>query len=91
MVLQVAETVPLTPLLLTAIGTLAAAVVALFWLNVRQRDKADAKYERFMGQMLPLLEQFKSVSERQVSASENLVTIIRSWTTPRTPPPPPGA
>ena len=47
--------------LLAAVGTLVSAVVALFWLYIKQRDTNDSKYEVFTGQMLPLLADLKTV------------------------------
>jgi len=48
--------------LLSAVAALASVVVALFWLYIRQRDANDSKYEKFTGQMLPLLTELKTVA-----------------------------
>jgi len=53
---------PFESALVAAVGALASAVVALFFLYVRHRDKSDARYERFTNTMLPLLTELKQVA-----------------------------
>lgn len=48
--------------LLTAVVSLTTALVALFYLYVRQRDTDDGKYQMLTAQMIPLLTELKSVA-----------------------------
>ena len=48
--------------LLIAVSSLTAALVALFYLYVRQRDTDDRKYQAFFAQMVPLLTELKTVA-----------------------------
>ena len=48
--------------LLSAVAALTAALVALFYLYVRQRDTDDRKYREFFTQMTPLLTEIKTVA-----------------------------
>lgn len=66
--------------LLTAVGALTSALVGLFWLYVRARDSAEARYQIFTEKMLPILEEFK------VNAVD-FKNLVREWLRGRSGPP----
>ena len=53
----------LTTALLTAVGAESAALVALFWLYVNQRNAQDKRGEVFVDSLVPLLTSIKEVMQ----------------------------
>jgi hypothetical protein len=48
--------------LVTAISAETAALVALFWLYVKQRDRDEKKYQSFTETMVPLLTNLSNIA-----------------------------
>ncbi|HET6494443.1 MAG TPA: hypothetical protein VFH61_03645 [Thermoleophilia bacterium] len=63
----------LTTALVTAISAETAALVALFWLYVKQRDRDEKKYHSFTETMLPLLTNLSNIATEMNTLVRGLI------------------
>lgn len=63
----------LTAALVTAISAETAALVALFWLYVKQRDRDEKRYQSFTEKMLPLLTNLSNIATEMNTLVRGLI------------------